>query len=82
MQNTRLSFARRSMLRDSGRMTALYFASCQIVNWCWTVGIGEGSIVAGLNTGSLTSGDKSFLCDTRNSDLGGGAEGGGSPIAG
>ena len=68
MQNTVLSFARRSMPHVSGRMTALYFASCQIVNWWWTVGRGEGSIVAGLNTGSLTSGDKSFQCWTRKSD--------------
>ena len=43
-------------------MTALYFASCRIVN-CWlTVGRGEGSIVAGLNIGSQTPGDKSFQC--------------------
>ena len=32
----------------------VYFASCQIVNWWWTVGREESSIVAGLNAGSQT----------------------------
>ena len=61
MQNTSLSFVRRSMLRDSERMRALYFASCRIVNWWLTFGRGEGSIIAGLNIGSQTPGDKFFF---------------------
>ena len=45
-------------VRVSGRTTALIFASCRNVNWWLTASV-EGSIVAGLNIGSPTSGDKS-----------------------
>ena len=66
-------------------MTALHFASCQIVNLWWTFGRGEGSIVAGLNTGSQTSGDTCtslFIVRQEIRFSVAGAEGGGSPVAG
>ena len=69
MQNTSLSFVRRSMLRVSRRTTALILASCRTVNWWLTAGSVEGSIVAGLNVGSPTSGDKSLQHRTGSSVL-------------
>ena len=51
------------MLRDSGRMTdgsVFYFVSdCQLVVDSWKR---EGSVVAELNIGPQTSGDKSVQC--------------------
>ena len=57
---THLSFVRRSVLRVSGTTTALVFASCRIVNWWLTAGSVEGIVVAGVNIGSPTSGEKSL----------------------